>query len=80
VDVKNLAAGGVKLPNGVTAWHETLERWEDWQAHAQVQQSFCTPGQTKHCATSFAIALVLGCDRSWMDWNTSSRRGAGMYG
>jgi hypothetical protein len=28
------AAGGVKSPNGVTVWQETL----DWQACAQVQQ------------------------------------------
>jgi hypothetical protein len=52
----------VKSANGVTIWRETLERWQDWQARAQVWQSFCTPGQTKHCETSFAIVLVPGCD------------------
>jgi hypothetical protein len=36
------AAGNVKSPNGVTVHHETLERWYDWQAHAQLRQSFCT--------------------------------------
>jgi hypothetical protein len=29
---------------------------------------------------SFAVAFVPGCDRSWMDWNTWSRKGAGTYG
>jgi hypothetical protein len=31
-----------------------------WQACSQVRQSFCMPGHTKHCATSFAVALVPG--------------------
>jgi hypothetical protein len=35
---------------------------------------------TKCCATSFAVALVSGYDRSWTDWNTWSHRGAGSYG
>jgi hypothetical protein len=46
-------------------WRETLERWQDWQVCAQVWQSFCTPDHTKHWATSFAVALVAGCD-CWM--------------
>jgi hypothetical protein len=29
---RNLAAGGVKSPSGVTVWRETLERWHDWQS------------------------------------------------
>jgi hypothetical protein len=35
---------------------------------------------TQNTATSFAVALVPGCDRSWTHWNTWSRRGAGTYG
>jgi hypothetical protein len=77
---RNRAAGGVKSPRAVTVWRETLERWQYWQALAQLRQSFCTPGHTKRCATNFAVALVPGCDRSWTDWNTWSRRGAGIYG
>jgi hypothetical protein len=64
VDVQKWAASGVKSPNGVTVWRETLERWQDWQPLAKVRQS-CTPGHTKRCATSFAVAVVLGFDRSW---------------
>jgi hypothetical protein len=56
---------------------ETLEHWQDWKARAQVQQSFCTPDHTKRCATTFAIALAPGCNRSWKDWNTWSRGGGG---
>jgi hypothetical protein len=74
------AAGGVKSPTGETVWWETLNRWQDWQARAQVWQSFCTSGHTKRCATSFAVALVSGCDRSWTDRNTWSRREAGTCG
>jgi hypothetical protein len=32
-------------------------RAEGWQAPAQVGQSSCSPGHTKHCETSFAIAF-----------------------
>jgi hypothetical protein len=39
-----------------------LQRWQDWQTHAQVRQSLCTPGQTKRRETSFVIVLVPGCD------------------
>jgi hypothetical protein len=73
------SADGVKLPNGVTVWRETFKRWQDWLACAQVWQCFCTPDHTERCATSFAVALVPGYDRSWTDWNTWSRRGAGTY-
>jgi hypothetical protein len=66
--------------SGVTVWRETLERWHAWQARVQVRQSFCMPGNTKRCATSFTVALVPGCDRSWTGRNTCSRNGAGMYG
>jgi hypothetical protein len=59
---------------------EILERWQGWQACVQVRQSFCTPGHTNCCATSVAVALVPGCDRSWTDWNTCSRKGAGTCG
>jgi hypothetical protein len=62
------AAGGVKSPNRVTVWRETLERFQDWQGRAQVRQSFCTPGHTKRCETSFAAALVPECDKLWTDW------------
>jgi hypothetical protein len=33
-------AGSVKSPNGVTVCQETLEHWYDWQAHAQLWQSW----------------------------------------
>jgi hypothetical protein len=72
--------GDVKSPSGVIVWRETLERWQAWQVCTQVRQSFCMPGNTKRCATSFAVALVPGCDRSWTDWNTCSRNGDRMYG
>jgi hypothetical protein len=68
------AASSVKSRNGVTAWRETLECWQDWQARAQVRQSFYMPGHTKRCVISFAGALVPGCDRSRMDWNSWSHR------
>jgi hypothetical protein len=29
---------------------------------------------------AIAVALVPGCDRSWVDWNTWSRKRAGTYG
>jgi hypothetical protein len=74
------AAGSVKSPTGVTVWRETSELWQAWLSRAQVRQSFCTPGHTKRCATSLAVASVPGCDRSWTDWNTWSRKGAGTYG
>jgi hypothetical protein len=35
---------------------------------------------TKHCATSFTVALMPGCDRSWTDWNNWSCRGTGTDG
>jgi hypothetical protein len=38
------AAGRVKSLTGVTVRRETVERWQAWQAHAQVRQSFCRPG------------------------------------
>jgi hypothetical protein len=50
-----------------------LEHWQDWQARSQVQQSFCTPGHTKRCATSFTVALVPGCEILSTDWKTWSR-------
>jgi hypothetical protein len=59
---------------------QEMDRWQDWQVGAQVRQFFCTPGHTKLCATSFAVALVRGCDRSWMDWNAWSRSEIGTYG
>jgi hypothetical protein len=37
-----------------------VERWQDWQARAQVRQSFRMPDHTKRCAISFTFALVLG--------------------
>jgi hypothetical protein len=40
-----------------------LQCWQDWQARAQVRQSFCTPGETKRRETSFAVVLVPGCDK-----------------
>jgi hypothetical protein len=43
-------------------------------------KSFYTPGHTKRCATSYAVALVPGCHRSWMDRYTWSCRGVGTYG
>jgi hypothetical protein len=61
------AAGSVKSPTGVTVWREILERLQAWQARAQVRQSFCTPGHTKHCATSFAVDFVPVCNKSWAD-------------
>jgi hypothetical protein len=73
-------ASSVKSPNGVTVCWETLERWYDWQAHAQLQQSDCTPGHTKHSATIFTVAFEPGGDRSRLNWNTWSRRGPGTYG
>jgi hypothetical protein len=74
------AAGSVKSPTGVTVWRETLERWQAWPACAHVRQSFWTPGHAKRCVTSFADDLVPRCDRSWTDWNTWRRKGAGTYG
>jgi hypothetical protein len=74
------AAGSVKSPTEVTVWRETLERWQAWQTRAQVRHSFCMPGHTKRCATNFAFALVPGCDSSWTDWNTWSRKEVGTYG
>jgi hypothetical protein len=73
------AAGSMKSPSGITVCRESWERWYDWQAHAQLQQSFCTPGHTKLSATIFAVATEPGGDRSMMDWNTWSRSGPGMY-
>jgi hypothetical protein len=60
---KKRAAGSVKSPTGVTVWRETLERWQAWQARAQVRQSFCMSGHTKRCATSLAVALGPGCEQ-----------------
>jgi hypothetical protein len=74
------AAGNVKSPNGVTVCWEILERWDDWQAHAQLWQSNCTSGHTKRSATIFAVAFEPGGDRSWTNWNTWSRSGPGTYG
>jgi hypothetical protein len=40
------------------------------------------PDHTKLYVTSLAVALVPGCDRSWMDWtdwNNFSCRGDGIY-
>jgi hypothetical protein len=73
-------AGTVNSPNEVTVCRETLERWYGWQAHAQLQQSDCTPGHTKRSATIFAVAFEPGGNRSRTDWNTWSRRGPGTYG
>jgi hypothetical protein len=38
------------------------------------------PAHTKRCATNFVVALVLGCVRSWTDWDTWSRKEAGTCG
>jgi hypothetical protein len=73
-------AGRVKSASGVTIWRETLQRWQDLQARDQLRQSFCTPGQTKRCETSFAVVLVPGCDRLWTDLKPWSCRGAGTKG
>jgi hypothetical protein len=73
-------AGSMKCPTGVTVWWETSERWQAWQACVQVRQSFCMPGHMKRCATSFTVAFVPWCDRSWTDWNTWSHKGARIYG
>jgi hypothetical protein len=74
------AAGSLKSPNVVTAWRETLVRWQDLQGRSQVRQSFCTPGHIKRCATSFTVALVPTCNRWRTAWNTWSGRWAGTYG
>jgi hypothetical protein len=42
--------------------------------------AFLDSGHTKRWATSFADDLVPGWDRSWTDWNTWRRKGAGTYG
>jgi hypothetical protein len=73
-------ASSVKSPSGVTVCWKTLEHWNDWQAHAQLWQSFCTRGHTKRSATIFAVAFEPGGDRSRTDWNTWSRSGPGTYG
>jgi hypothetical protein len=70
----------VKSPNGITVCQETLERWYDWQVHAQLRQSFCTPGHTKRSATIIAVAFGPGGNRSWTNWNTWSRSGPETYG
>jgi hypothetical protein len=59
------AAGNVKSPNRVTVCQETLERWYNWQAHAQLRQADCTPGHTERSATIFAVTFEPGCDRLW---------------
>jgi hypothetical protein len=41
-----------------TVCRDTLEQWYDWQAHAQLRQSFSTPGRTKRSTTIFAVAFA----------------------
>jgi hypothetical protein len=63
----NRDVGASKSPSGVEACLDTFDRWQDWHVRAQARQSFCTPGHTYRCETSFAVALVPRWPRPWRE-------------